>query len=69
MDEAGSRARIGTMTRPPATKDSGGRDRGFAAKKKASIKAQDFEKAAALRDSEKKAKGGFGNGSLYLEEG
>ena len=56
MDEAGSRARIGAMTRPPATKDmEAGIDR-IRSEKEAAIKAQDFEKAAALRDSEKKAK-------------
>ena len=56
MDEAGARARIGAMTRPPATKDlEAGIDR-IRGEKEAAIKAQDFEKAAALRDSEKKAK-------------
>ena len=56
MDEAGSRARIGAMTRPPATKEmEAGIDR-IRSEKEAAIKAQDFEKAAALRDSEKKAK-------------
>jgi len=56
MDEAGSRARIGAMTRPPSTKDlEAGIDR-IRGEKEAAIKAQDFEKAAALRDTEKKAK-------------
>ena len=56
MDEAGSRARIGAMTRPPATKDFETEIDRIRAEKEAAIKAQDFEKAASLRDSEKKAK-------------
>ena len=56
MDEAGSRARIGAMTRPPVTKDLEGEIDRIRGEKEAAIKAQDFEKAAALRDSEKKAK-------------
>ncbi len=56
MDEAGSRARIGAMTRPPATKEMEAEIDQMRAGKEAAIKAQDFEKAAALRDAEKKAK-------------
>ena len=56
MDEAGSRARIGAMTRPPVTKDLESEIDRIRGEKEAAIKAQDFEKAAALRDSEKKAK-------------
>ena len=56
MDEAGSRARIGAMTRPPSTKDLETEIDRIRGEKEAAIKAQDFEKAAALRDTEKKAK-------------
>jgi len=56
MDEAGSRARIGAMTRPPSTKDIEAEIDRIRAEKESAIKAQDFEKAAALRDTEKKAK-------------
>ena len=56
MDEAGSRARIGAMTRPPATKELEAEIDRIRGEKETAIKAQDFEKAAALRDSEKKAK-------------
>jgi len=56
MDEAGSRARIGAMTRPPSTKDLETDIDRIRGEKEASIKAQDFEKAASLRDTEKKAK-------------
>ena len=56
MDEAGSRARIGAMTRPPSTKDLEAEIDRIRGEKEAAIKAQDFEKAASLRDTEKKAK-------------
>ncbi len=56
MDEAGSRARIAAMTRPPNVKDIEADIERIRGEKEAAIKAQDFEKAAALRDSEKQAK-------------
>lgn len=56
MDEAGSRARIGAMTRPPSTKDLEAEIDRIRGEKEGAIKSQDFEKAAALRDTEKKAK-------------
>jgi ATP-dependent Clp protease ATP-binding subunit ClpC len=56
MDESGARARIGAMTRPPNVKDIEKEIEAIRLQKEASIKAQDFEKAAALRDDEKKAK-------------
>jgi len=56
MDEAGSRARIGTMTRPPEIKALEAEIEEIKAKKEKSIKNQDFEGAAAMRDSEKQAR-------------
>jgi len=56
MDEAGARARIAAMTRPPNIKDVEAEIETIRTQKEAAIKAQDFEKAAALRDSEKQAK-------------
>ena len=56
MDEAGSRARIGAMTKPPVTKDLEAEIDRIRNEKEAAIKSQDFEKAASLRDDEKKAK-------------
>jgi ATP-dependent Clp protease ATP-binding subunit ClpC len=56
MDEAGARARIASMTRPPDVKDVEKEIEEIRGQKEASIKAQDFEKAAALRDTEKQAK-------------
>ena len=56
MDEAGARARIGAMTRPPDVKHIEHEIEEIRGQKEAAIKAQDFEKAAALRDTEKQAK-------------
>src|SRR4051812_46662138 len=56
MDEAGSRARIGAMTRPPEVKDIEAEIEEIKTRKERSIKEQDFEGAAAMRDKEKHAK-------------
>ena len=56
MDEAGSRARIGTMTRPPEVKDLEAEIEEIKGQKERAIKDQDFEGAAAMRDKEKQAK-------------
>jgi ATP-dependent Clp protease ATP-binding subunit ClpC len=56
LDEAGSRARIGTMTRPPEVKTIEGEIEEIKTKKERAIKNQDFEGAAAMRDKEKQAK-------------
>jgi ATP-dependent Clp protease ATP-binding subunit ClpC len=56
MDEAGSRARIGTMTRPPEVKGLEGEIEEIKGKKERAIKNQDFEGAASMRDREKQAK-------------
>src|ERR1022692_1399233 len=56
MDEAGSRARIGTMTRPPEVKDLEVEIEDIKSKKERAIKNQDFEGAAQMRDKEKQAK-------------
>ncbi len=56
MDEAGARARIKNMTRPPDVKSLEAEIETIRHNKEAAIKSQDFEKAAALRDSEKQAK-------------
>jgi ATP-dependent Clp protease ATP-binding subunit ClpC len=56
MDESGSRARIGTMTRPPETKALEGEIEEIKTKKERAIKNQDFEGAASMRDKEKQAK-------------
>ncbi len=56
MDEAGSRARISTMTRPPEIKGMEGEIEEIKGKKEKAIKNQDFEGAAKMRDQEKQAK-------------
>ena len=56
LDEAGARARIGTMTRPPAIKELEARIDQINRAKLAAISEQNFETAAALRDDEKNAK-------------
>ncbi len=56
MDEAGSRARIKTMTRPPEIKEIEQKIDEIKEKKEEAIKEQDFERAAAMRDEEKQAK-------------
>ena len=56
MDEAGAKARIGAMTRPPVLKEIEKEIDEIRIEKETSIKEQDFEKAAALRDKEKEAK-------------
>jgi ATP-dependent Clp protease ATP-binding subunit ClpC len=55
MDEAGSRCRIAASIRPPEFKSTESEIETIRADKEAAIKAQDFEKAAALRDREKDA--------------
>ena len=52
MDEAGARARINSMTRPPDVKELEKQIETIRSEKELAIKAQDYEKAAALRDSE-----------------
>jgi len=56
MDEAGSKARIGAMTRPPELKTIEAEIESIRIEKEVSIKDQDFEKAARLRDREKNTK-------------
>src|SRR5947208_15579932 len=56
MDEAGSRARIGAMTRPPEIKDREGEIEDIKTRKERAIKNQDFEGASSMRDKEKHAK-------------
>jgi ATP-dependent Clp protease ATP-binding subunit ClpC len=56
MDEAGARARINAMTRPPDVKEIEKEIEDIRVEKEAAIKAQAFEKAAALRDKEKQTK-------------
>jgi ATP-dependent Clp protease ATP-binding subunit ClpC len=56
LDEAGARARIGQMTRPPEIKQLEADIEQVNREKIGAIGEQDFEKAAALRDKEKHIK-------------
>ena len=56
MDEAGSRARIGAMTRPPEIKGFEAEMEVIKGKKEKAIRDQDFEGAASMRDKEKQTK-------------
>jgi ATP-dependent Clp protease ATP-binding subunit ClpC len=53
MDEAGAKARIAAMTRPPRVKEIEVEIEAIVIDKEKAIKDQDFENAAALRDREK----------------
>jgi ATP-dependent Clp protease ATP-binding subunit ClpC len=54
IDESGAKARISVMTRPPDIKALEGEVEAARRQKEDAIREQDFEKAAALRDTEKK---------------
>ena len=56
IDEAGAKARISTMTRPPSIKDLEKGIEVILKNKTDAIADQDFERAASLRDEEKAAK-------------
>jgi len=56
MDEAGARARIRSLTRPPNIQEMEREIEQIRVQKEAAIKAQDFELAASLRDKEKHAR-------------
>ncbi len=52
MDEAGSRLRVARMTRPASIKETQQRQRELLQSKKEAVSAQNFERAALLRDEE-----------------
>ncbi len=56
MDEAGARARIGSMTRPPDVKEQEQHLTEIKRKKEEAIRAQQFEAAAQFRDEERTAR-------------
>ncbi len=56
IDEAGSRARLSVLTRPPDLKKLESETEELKKEKEAAIKSQDFEKAALFRDRERTSK-------------
>ncbi|MGA0368533.1 MAG: ATP-dependent Clp protease ATP-binding subunit [Kiritimatiellia bacterium] len=56
MDEAGARARISNMTRPPELKEMEAAIEEIKARKDEAIELQKFEEAAALRDEERESR-------------
>ena len=56
MDEAGSRARIAAMTRPPDIKEREQKIEEIKARKEEAIRQQHFEEAASFRDEERVAR-------------
>ncbi len=56
IDEAGSRARLKSTTRPPDLKDVEAKIEDVTKEKEEAIESQEFEKAAKLRDTERKLK-------------
>jgi ATP-dependent Clp protease ATP-binding subunit ClpC len=59
IDEAGARARISVMTRPPDLKSLEEQIEVAREEKQSAIASQDYEKAARLRDKEKELKSGY----------
>ena len=79
VDEAASRKRISAHTSPPDLKETEDKLNATVREKEEAIKAQDFERAARLRDEEKKLRDAYesartdwakqnDNGSLSVEE-
>ena len=54
IDEAASKVRLGSLTAPPAIKELEEKLEKITAEKQSAITVQDFERAASLRDEEKK---------------
>ncbi|ACL68848.1 ATP-dependent Clp protease ATP-binding subunit [Halothermothrix orenii] len=61
IDEAASRVRLGSDTRPPELKDLNKKLEEVKKEKEAAVKNQEFEKAAELRDKEKELEKEFEN--------
>ena len=57
IDEAGARLRLSILSAPPELREFDDKIAGVRASKEAAIEDQDFEKAASLRDEEKKLLG------------
>jgi ATP-dependent Clp protease ATP-binding subunit ClpC len=69
IDEAASRLRISNFTLPQEIKELEEKFKSCAAEKEAAVKAQNFERAAALRDDEKKAREAYEKAKSDWEKG
>ena len=69
IDEAASRMALSARTSPPDLKDTEARLAALAAEKEEAISAQDFEKAAALRDEEKTLRAEYDTAMKNWREG
>ena len=68
MDEAASRVRLHSFTAPPDVKEQEDRLKALQNEKKEAIAHQDFEKAASLRDEERKLRQGIAQKRAAWEE-
>jgi ATP-dependent Clp protease ATP-binding subunit ClpC len=68
IDEAGSRTRLSTMVAPPELKKLEEKVGDIKLEKEAAVKSQGFEKAAKLRDDERKAKEAYKNAQKKWKE-
>ena len=68
MDEAASKLRIGAYTAPPKLKELELKKRGLTEEKEKAIVAQDFERAARIRDEEQKAVAKYENAKKNWEK-
>ncbi|MDD4774720.1 MAG: ATP-dependent Clp protease ATP-binding subunit [Eubacteriales bacterium] len=69
IDEAASRLRISNYTAPGHVKELEEKIKNCAAEKEAAVNAQNFEKAAALRDDEKAAREAYEKAKAEWEQG
>lgn len=69
IDEAASRLRIRNFTAPNELRELEAKLKNIAAEKEAAVTAQDFERAASLRDEEKAAREAYENAKADWEKG
>ena len=68
IDEAGARTKLSTMIAPSDMKDLEGKMESIRKEKESAVKSQDFEKAAGLRDEERKAKDAYKKAEKHWKE-
>jgi len=68
IDEAGARTKLSTMIAPNDMKVLEGKMESIRKEKESAVKSQDFEKAAGLRDEERKAKDAYKKAEKHWKE-